>query len=255
MEKLFTNKTLLISGGLGDIGRAIILAFAEQGANISFCDLKPSAEANEFLSQVEKNNVTVRYKQIDITDPISVKEWIQETEKYLGIPNIIIANAATVTIADILQVTPEQWSQELKVNLDGGFYITQMSAKRLVESNLPGYIVIIGSWAASTVHQQIPAYCVSKAGLRMLCKCLALELAPYNIMVNEIAPGYVEAGLSGRIFEKTPGLREKSKNKVPVRRLITAEEVATQVLNLCSPDNKHITGTTLLMDGGLSLLS
>ncbi len=74
-------------------------------------------------------------------------------------------------------------------------------------------------------------------------------------MVNEIAPGYVEAGLSGRIFEKTPGLREKSKNKVPVRRLITAEEVALQVVNLCSPDNKHITGTTLLMDGGLSLLS
>jgi NAD(P)-dependent dehydrogenase (short-subunit alcohol dehydrogenase family) len=96
-------------------------------------------------------------------------------------------------------------------------------------------------------------YSVSKAGLRMLCQCMALELAPHHITVNEIAPGYVDAGLSGKIFDANPALREEARAKVPNRELISAAEVAAQVAYLCDPENRHITGSTLLMDGGLSL--
>ena len=88
----------------------------------------------------------------------------------------------------------------------------------------------------------------------MLCKCMALELAPHNILVNEIAPGFVDAGLSGRSFEKNPVLKKESQEKVPIKKLISAGEVARQVVLLCHPLNEHMTGSTVLMDGGLSLL-
>jgi glucose 1-dehydrogenase len=119
---------------------------------------------------------------------------------------------------------------------------------------MPGRVVFVGSWAGTKVHQHIPAYSVSKAGLNMLCKCMALELAPHQILVNEIAPGYVAAGLTGRIWKDLPGEEEKSTRLVPIRAVMSAQEVAAQIVYLCHPANKHMTGSTLLMDGGLSLL-
>ena len=175
-------------------------------------------------------------------------------ENELGIPGIIIANAATVTFSSFIEITSEQWFRELRVNLDGAFHLTQSATARLLFHGRPGRVVLIGSWAAHSVHTHIPAYCVSKAGLRMLCKCMALELAPHNIMVNEIAPGYVDAGLSGRSFEKDPVMKKEAIQKVPIKKLISAGEVAHQVVLLCDPLNEHMTGSTVLMDGGLSLL-
>ena len=84
-------------------------------------------------------------------------------------------------------------------------------------------------------------------------QCIAKELAPFNILVNEIAPGYVDAGLTGQLFQKNPELREVNRMKVPNRLLISSDDVADNVLFLCDPNNKHMVGSTLLMDGGLSL--
>ena len=89
----------------------------------------------------------------------------------------------------------------------------------------------------------------------MLCKCMALELAPHGILVNEIAPGFVNAGLSGSVWGSDEAKAKEALNKVPIHKLISAEAVAQQVLTLCHPDNEHMTGSTILMDGGLSLLS
>ena len=89
----------------------------------------------------------------------------------------------------------------------------------------------------------------------MLCRCMALELAPRGILVNEVAPGYVDAGLSGHIFREHPELREKALQTLPNGALIEASEVAIQVAALCDPANRHVTGSVYLMDGGLSLVS
>src|SRR5690606_4165709 len=101
-------------------------------------------------------------------------------------------------------------------------------------------------------HPHIPAYSASKAALRMLMRCMALDFAP-QILVNEVAPGYVNAGLSGRIFAEQPHLAEEARRRVPVQRLMEPEEVAQQVAHLCDPQNRHMTGSVLTMDGGLSL--
>ncbi len=245
----------MISGGLGDIGRATALEFARHGAAIAVCDIHPKAAANEFLAEVKRYNVSCQYSQVDVVDAKAVRAWVDETERMMGTPGIIIANAAMVTLAGIHEITPEQWSKELCVNLNGAFYLTQYATARLLDQSLPGRVVFVGSWAGSTVHQHIPAYCVSKAGMRMLCKCMALELAPHHILVNEIAPGYVAAGLSGRIWEDNPGQFEEALERVPIKKIMSAKAVAEQILHLCHPQNEHMTGMTLLMDGGLSLLS
>lgn len=256
MSKLFENKIVLVSGGLGDIGRAVSEAFAKHGAAIALCDLCDATDGQKFLQRLKKKyHVPCQYHQVDVSEADAVESWIQETENNLGTPSIIIANAATVTLANIHQITSEQWSRELRVNLDGAFYMAQKATKRLVDKKLPGHVVFVGSWAAHAVHQNMPAYSVSKAGMRMLCKCMALELASHQILVNEIAPGYVQAGLSSKIWEKHHELSEQAIEKVPVKKIMSAETVALQILHLCHPLNEHITGSTLLMDGGLSLLS
>ena len=255
INKLFEGQTVIISGGLGDIGRATALEFAKCGANIALCDIRPASDAIEFLEKLGQYEVQSDYSQVNVADANAVQSWVMHVEDKLGITGIIIANAATATFAGVNEITPEQWSQELRVNLDGAFYLTQSATARLLYHDRPGRIVFVGSWAAHAVHTNIPAYCVSKAGIRMLCKCMALELAPHQILVNEIAPGFVDAGLTGRNFEKNPGAREKAEQKVPIHKLISAGEVAQQIANLCHPQNQHMTGSTLLMDGGLSLLT
>lgn len=250
----FANHTVIISGGLGDIGRATALAFAREGASIALGDIKSLQEGDLVLNEIKDLNVQGHYQQVDVADANAVREWVAEVEDRLGVPNIIIANAATATIADIHSLTPQQWSRELSVNLDGAFYLTQFATSRLRDLSSPGRVIFVGSWAAHAVHAHLPAYSVSKAGLRMLCKCLALELAPHDILVNEIAPGYVNAGLSGRMWEKDPVLGEQAKNRVPIKKLISVEDVAEQMVYLCHPNNQHMTGATYLMDGGLSLL-
>ncbi|MFD1144644.1 SDR family NAD(P)-dependent oxidoreductase [Larkinella insperata] len=253
MNNLFTNRTVLISGGLGDIGRAIALAFARQGAAIALGDISPASRAEALRNELHQLGVATHYTQVDVRDASAVQEWVLAVENSLGVADIIIANAATVTVGGIHRITPEQWSNEIRVNLDGAFFLTQSATARLLAHQLPGRVVFVGSWAAHAVHPHIPAYSVAKAGLRMLCQCMALELAPHQILVNEIAPGYVNAGLSAQLWEKEPALADQARQRVPTRKLISAEAVAQQVVYLCHPDNEHMTGSTLLMDGGLSL--
>lgn len=254
MEKLFQNRVLVISGGLGDIGRAICKVFAAEGAAIAIGGLQTVAEAEPFLKELKQEyGVSTHYARVDVSDAPAVDSWLLEVEKQLGTPDLIVSNAATVTQAVIHQMKPEEWARELRVNLDGAFYLTQKATQKMVEKKLKGHVVFIGSWAAEAIHPTLPAYCVSKAGLRMLNKCLALELAPHGILVNEIAPGYVEAGLSAEIWSKNPELIQQAAAKVPIGKIMSAEAVAKQVLYVCHPDNEHMTGSTVLMDGGLSL--
>lgn len=243
----------IISGGLGDIGRAIAVELAQRGAAIAIGDLREKEDAESFLASIRERRVRTRYDRVDVADAEQVRAWVRNVEADLGAPTLIIPNAAIVTLADVRKVTPEQWANELSINLNGAFHLAQAGALRLLELKKPGRIVFIGSWAAHAAHPNIPAYCVAKAGLRMLCKCMALDLAPNGILVNEVAPGYVAAGLTASVWAKNPGAKERAAQRVPTGLLISAEEVAKQVVHLCDPENRHMTGSVLLMDGGLSL--
>lgn len=249
------EQVALISGGLGDIGRAIARELATHGADIALCDLRSASDAGPFLAELRALGRRAHYDAVDVSDADAVQHWVRDVESTLGVPTLIIPNAAQVTQADVRQLSAEQWSRELRVNLDGAFHLAQAGALRLVEHRKPGRIVFIGSWAAHRVHAHIPAYCVAKAGLRMLCQCMALEFAPHGILVNELAPGIVDAGLSAQLINGNAALREAVRRLTPVGELVASEDIARGVAFLCDPANRQMTGSVLLQDGGMSLLA
>ena len=253
MTAMLEGEVAIVSGGLGDIGRAIVLEMAKRGADVGFCDLRDDADAAGLIKQVQSLNRKARYDRVDVSDHKAVWAWVDAVEKDLGTPTLIIPNAAIVKMIRFNDLDVEYWRKELSVNLDGSFYMARAATQKLVAEDKPGRVVFVGSWAAHAVHIHIPAYCVGKAGLRMLAQCMAAELAPNGILVNEVAPGFVDAGLTAQLMNEVPGRREKARQIVPIGAMIEADEVALQVAHLCDPNNRHMTGSTLLMDGGLSL--
>jgi NAD(P)-dependent dehydrogenase (short-subunit alcohol dehydrogenase family) len=250
----FKDNVAFISGGLGDLGKSIAIKFAEQGAHISVADIRDPKDAAELENKIKSLGRKFLYVKADLAQAKNVTSWYEETKKQIGTPDLIIYSSAIINVVtSFMEVTDAQWDNEVAVNLSTAFYMSKISSQKLLEEKKPGRIVLIGSWAGHAVHSHIPSYCVSKAGLRMFVQCIAKELAPFNILVNEIAPGYVDAGLTGQLFQRNPSARETSRMKVPNRLLISSDDVADNVLFLCDPNNKHMVGSTLLMDGGLSL--
>ncbi|RUA12867.1 MAG: SDR family NAD(P)-dependent oxidoreductase [Flavobacteriia bacterium] len=250
----FKDKVVLISGGMGDIGQAVALEFGKMGAKIGISDIRDPTTAAAKLSLMDNLGVAYRYDQVDVSNADEVEGWIQDVEGQWGHVDITIVNAATVTLKDVQEITAKEWEREIQVNLNGSFFMANAACRSFVKKKVAGNIVFLGSWAAHAPHTNIPAYSVSKAALRMLCKTMALSYAEKGIRVNEIAPGYVNAGLSKEVWDKDPYSASQARDRVPVGKLIEADEVAKQVLWLCDPSNRHTTGSTLLMDGGLSLL-
>jgi NAD(P)-dependent dehydrogenase (short-subunit alcohol dehydrogenase family) len=250
---LLEGQVAVVSGGLGAIGSATVRALAEHGADVAWCDLLPEDRALPLVGDVQDIGRRGLYHRVDIADAHAVSSWLREVEQRLGTPTLIVPNAAIVGIAPWLELTAEDWRRVMSVNLDGAFHLASCATQRMVECRLPGRVVFLGSWAAEHVHLQLPAYCVAKAGLRMLTRCMAGALAPHGILVNEVSPGFVAAGLADQFPDTTRDAHEASRRQVPIGRLIEPDEVASQIVHLCDPANRHMTGSTLLMDGGLSL--
>jgi NAD(P)-dependent dehydrogenase (short-subunit alcohol dehydrogenase family) len=241
------RQVALISGGAGDIGLALADAFAAQGARVALGDVVSPARAR---ARVGPHH----YTQVDVADPAAIASWLRRVERALGVPTLIVPNAAIVMPGGALETSTDVWRRTVDVNLSGAFFLAQAAARRLVAARRRGHVIFVGSWAAHAPHPGITAYSVAKAGLRMAMQCLALELAPHGILVNEVAPGRVDAGLSRRLFDENPGFRERARAGVPVGALLEPADVARAVVALCRPDNRQMTGSVVLLDGGLSLV-
>lgn len=252
-----TNRIALISGGLGDIGSAIAVLFLQQGMQVAISDLLDEKEAMQQVKEMNKAGEDLWYKQVDITSEKEVVEWIDAVEKKWGVPQVIVPNAGIVVAGSLTgnEFTSELARKQIEVNFWGTYHLAVLSAKKIKSKGVPGRITMIGSWAAERPHARISSYCISKAAVRMLCKTLALELANDDILVNEIAPGIVKGGLSKKNQDKDPQLLQTHLNSIPTHKLITVEEVAKHVLHLSAFENMSITGSRILIDGGLSLTS
>jgi Dehydrogenases with different specificities (related to short-chain alcohol dehydrogenases) len=246
-DRLLAGQVAVISGGAGDIGRAIARRLHAHGARVALGDVLP-------IAKVRARVAKFHYTEVDVSDSSANDAWLTRVTRDLGLPTLIIPNAAVVELGSALDTSVEAWNRTLNVNLTGAFLLAQLAARRLLAARRRGRIVFVGSWAAHAPHPNIAAYCAAKAGLRMAMQCLALELAPHGILVNEVAPGRVDAGLSKRLFDQTPGFRERARAEVPIRSLLDPSEVADGVAYLCRPDNRQMTGSVLLLDGGLSLV-
>jgi len=221
-----------VSGAAGDIGRAVCSAIAQAGGQAHGGDVRSAPGL----------------ATVDVTDAAAVQAWVA------GIPDLrgAVVNAATVAQGSLRTLDPADWRRDLEVGLTGAFLLARAVAERLAREG-GGSIVMVGSWAAHAIHRQVPAYSVAKAGLRMLTRTLAAEYASERVRINELAPGFVDAGLSAQLFARDPGLRARCAAEVPLGELLPAATVADEVVALLDPRRSQLTGATLVLDGGLSV--
>lgn len=248
------GKTALITGGLGDIGRAIGERLAEAGANVAVSDIKPAADGHEaaaYLQQQWGNRAA--YYECDVADPDAVARTVDRVAGDLGPIDICILNAGIVVAGSLLDISADIWRRHIDINLSGAFYVSRQCAQQMVAAGKHGQLVFIASWVQDVPHAGTVAYGATKSGLDLLMKGFAKELAVHGIRSNSVAPGIVDAGLSRQIMREHPKFASELKRKIPLGRLQTVRDVAEAVAFLCSPQAAYMTGSSLLIDGGASL--
>jgi len=237
-----------LTGAAGDIGHAVALELARRGAAVAMIDLQPSDQAAERIEAVAALG-ECSYHQADVTDRAAIDTALAAVDPL----DVAIGNAGIVDAAPFLEVSQAQWQAQLDVNLTGCFNVGQAAARLMVERGTPGKIIFTGSWVGEIPWPDISAYSVSKAGVRMLARSMARELAGHGIRVNVVAPGIVMAGMARRQYETDPDYARRASVVIPLGEFGTVEQVAKAVAFLCSPDGDYATGSVLLVDGGASL--
>ncbi|HET6866029.1 MAG TPA: SDR family oxidoreductase [Solirubrobacteraceae bacterium] len=237
-----------ITGAAGDLGHAMSLELARLGAHVTMIDRVGEDEASERIAAVGSVG-RCTYVQADVTDRPAIEAALRAVDPL----DVAIGNAGIVESAPFLEVTAEQWQTHLDINLTGCFNVGQAAAQVMVERVRPGLVLFTGSWVGEIPWPEIGPYCVSKAGVRMLARSMARELAAHGIRVNVVAPGIVHAGMARRQYETDPAYARRASVVIPLGEMGTAEQVAQSVAFLCSPQATYMTGSVLLVDGGASL--
>lgn len=250
------GKVAIITGGDQGIGSAIALRLAAEGADIAFCYRRNRSGAEEVVASITGDGAgagTGRKAlalQADISDTAQAQNFITTVFARFGTADILVNNAGLERRADFWDVTEQDYDLVLNVNLKGVFFTTQAVVRHWLAARKPGKIINI-----SSVHEELPfphfaSYCASKGGLKMLMRDLAIELAPYGITINNIAPGAIETPINKALLNDPAKLKALLEN-IPLGRLGTPEDVAGVAAFLASADSDYITGTTVLVDGGL----
>ena len=236
-----------VTGGVGDIGSAIGRLLAEHGARVRLLDIVPADEAHERTAAW--NLPTIDYVQVDVRDRAGLDAALA------GLPrlDVAIGNAGVVRAQRFLDIDEKSWTEQIDINLTGVFNLCQSAARLMVERSQPGHVILTGSWVGDRPWPEDAAYSASKAGLTMMARTAALELARHGVRVNVVAPGIVEAGLAGRQLKTEPQYAARARAAVPLGEFQTAQQVAQVVQFLCSPAASYLTGSVLVADGGASL--
>jgi NAD(P)-dependent dehydrogenase (short-subunit alcohol dehydrogenase family) len=239
---------IAVTGAAGDLGHAMSLELTRRGAHVTMIDRVGEEEAAKQIAAVGRVG-DCTYVQADVTDRPAVEGALREVDPI----DVAIGNAGIVESAPFLEVTGEQWQAHMDINLTGCFNVGQAAARLMVERDRPGLVLFTGSWVGEIPWPEIGPYCVSKAGVRMLARSMARELAARRIRVNVVAPGIVHAGMARRQYETDPAYARRASVVIPLGAMGTAEQVAQATAFLCSSEATYMTGSVLLVDGGASL--
>jgi glucose 1-dehydrogenase len=243
------GKVALVTGSAQGIGQAIAIRLAQEGADIVIDDRKVEG-AQDTLKQVEAIGRRGLVVQGDLGKIDDDRRIVKEGVAHFGKIDILVNNAGVEKAAPFWEVTEADYDFVLNINLKGTFFATQAFVQHLMETKRPGRVINI-----SSVHEELPfphfaSYCASKGGLRMLMRDLAIELAPFGITVNNIAPGAIATPINTKLLN-SPDLLKALLSNIPLNRLGTPGDVSGTVAFLASPDADYITGATLVVDGGL----
>jgi glucose 1-dehydrogenase len=251
VSKRLEGKVAAITGGNQGIGLGIAERFIQDGAAVAICYRSDQESAERVVESLRTGGGKSVAFQADVSKLADGQRFISETVSQLGGLDILVNNAGVEKRASFWDVTEADYDFVLNVNLKGLFFVTQAMVRYLMQAKRPGKIINI-----SSVHEELPfphfsSYCASKGGLKMLTRNLSIELAPYNITVNNIAPGAIETPINKNLLDDPVKLKSLLEN-IPLRRLGKLEDVASIAAFLASSESGYVTGTTFVVDGGLT---
>jgi glucose 1-dehydrogenase len=245
------GKVALVTGSSQGIGAAIALRLAQEGADIVVNYRSHPEEADAVKKQIEALGRRAIAIGADLGSLAEIQKLVNDGAAALGKLDLLVNNAGVEKNAPFWEVTEADYDLVLNVNAKGPFFATQAFVQHLQGRKAPGKIINI-----SSVHEDLPfphftAYCMSKGGLKMMTRNLSIELAPFGITINNIAPGAIETPINTKLLNDPAELKALLSN-IPLNRLGKPADVSSAVAFLASSDADYITGTTLVVDGGLT---
>ena len=243
----FSGKTVLVTGSTRGIGRAIAEEFAKHGANVIVSGTVKERAEEVAKELAEKYGVKTLGVGMDVSDPQSVEDAFKEINAAFGGVDILVNNAGITRDTLFLRMKMEDWQKVLDVNLTGAFLVTKQVVRYMTKKRW-GRIINISSVVGFTGNVGQVNYATTKAGLIGFTKSLAKELAPRNVLVNAVAPGFIETDMTETLKEE---IKEEYRKQIPLGRFGKPEEVARVVLFLASPMADYITGETIHVNGGM----
>lgn len=244
------GKIVVNTGGASGIGRAMAHGFARHGSHLMLLDLDAAALASTKAALLAAYpGIDVETIQVSVTDDVAVEAAIAATQQRFGRIDVLLNNAGISMNKPSLELTPADWRRAIDIDLSGVFYATQSVARRMVTQGGGVILSTASMWGLSTSSKRL-AYCVAKAGVVSLTKCLAAEWAEHNIRVNAVCPGYTRTALVDTLIAKGALDNKALAVRTPLRRLGTPEEMAEVALFLASDSAAFMTGHALVSDGG-----
>ena len=246
---LFDKQVAIITGAGQGIGFEIARQLAVQGASVVLNDIDKK-RAKQAAEKISKEGICQAITG-DAADIDFIGGLVNETVNRFGKLTIAIANAGITLYGDFFNYKPQALDEVMRVNLKGSFFLTQVAASQMKKEKEGGSILLMSSVTGHQAHKDLAAYGMTKAALEMLAKTLVIELSPFNISINAIAPG---ATKTERTAEDAH--YEKTWSRItPAGRPATVEDIANAALFMVSPASRHVTGQTLIIDGGWTSVS
>ena len=243
------GKVALVTGGGSGIGRGIAIRFAEEGADVAIADVNRQG-AEETALEVRRFETRSLAIEADVTSRADCERMVQETVAQLGKLDCFVANAGIGRGGPFLEFSEEDWEAVIQTNLTGVFLSCQVAARQMVAQGHGGRIITMASVAAERPGAGMASYYASKAGVAMLTKVMALELAPHRITVNAIGPGVIDTPLAAPLVQ---AIKAAEREIAPLGRVGEPKDVADLALFLASDEADYITGELIFVDGGLAL--
>ncbi|HSB77315.1 MAG TPA: 3-oxoacyl-ACP reductase family protein [Candidatus Methylomirabilis sp.] len=242
------GQVALVTGGSRSIGRAIALGLAGEGADVAVNYVQHADAAQGAVREIQALGRRAIAVRADTSRQAEVRAMVAEVTQALGPIDILVNSAGVQKRVFFLDLHEEDWDWMLDVNLKGYFLVGQAVAAGMKARN-KGKIVNVSSEAGGFPAPRMTAYCVSKAGVAMLTKCMALELAAHGIRVNALAPGLTRTDINRKDLEDETFLKARLQ-RIPLGRVMNPEDLVGAAVFLASTDSDSMTGQTLQVDGG-----
>ncbi len=246
----FQDKCVVVTGAGSGIGRRTAMEFAAEGARVTVGDLD-LATAGRCVEEIEAAGGTARAVAVDVTDPASVAALLDQAEADFGSLDVLVASAGIREIVPALELSLEEWNKVLDVDVTGVFLCNQAFARRLVAAERPGSIVNLASVAGLQAAPNRVAYTAAKHAVVGLTKALAMDLGAHGIRVNAVGPGVIRSPMTERYFQNA-AFADSIRALHALERWGEPEEIAKAILFLASDEASFCTGTTMVVDGGMT---